>query len=154
MVRNDNSPIQRSLFDYVEDESHNEYEKAVALALDHDENVLWWYRNLIGDDQFSIQGFRRPRIRPDFVVQDRAFQKPLHQVIVIESKGKHLAGNEDTQYKRDIAEIFEKVGRQVTWQQLGADFKDHIFRFQILDEGQTLGRDWNDALAGLLQAVD
>ena len=68
LTHNDGEQIQRSLFDYVEDEAHNEYERAVALALDRDENVLWWYRNLIGDDQFAIQGYRRHRIRPEFIM--------------------------------------------------------------------------------------
>lgn len=152
LVHTNNEQIQKSLFDYVEEESHNEYERAVALALDRDENVLWWYRNLIGDDQFSIQGYRRHRIRPDFVIQDKAQRKPHHRVIVLESKGKHLESNRDTDYKRDVAELFEKVGHEVTWQQLGEDFKDHIFRFQILDEAQSHGRDWSDALAEILKA--
>ena len=152
MVRDDGEQIQRSLFDYVEDESHNEYEKAVALALDRDENVLWWYRNLVGADQFAIQGYRRHRIRPDFVVQSNSGQKRFHRVLVIESKGKHLEGNENTEYKRSIAEMFDQVGREVTWQQLGEDFKDHIFRFQILDEAAELGRDWGDTLTELLNA--
>ena len=155
MVHDDGEQIAKSLFDYVEDEGHNEYERAVALALDRDENVLWWYRNLIGDDQFAIQGYRRHRIRPDFVVQDKADRKPCHRVIVIESKGKHLESNPDTRYKRSVAEVFEKVGREVTWQQLGEDFKDHIFRFQILDEAsQPHGSDWRDELTELLRSSE
>jgi type III restriction enzyme len=126
----------------------------VALALDRDENVLWWYRNLIGDDQFAIQGFRQHRIRPDFVVQDKAQHRPCHRVIVIESKGQHLESNFDTDYKRQVAEVFDKVGHEVTWQQLGEDFKDHIFRFQILDERQEHGQDWSDALSEVLSASD
>ena len=152
MVHSDGEQVQTSLFDYVEDESHNEYEKAVALALDRDENVLWWYRNLVGDDQFAIQGYRRHRIRPDFVVQGSDDQQRLHRVLVLESKGKHLESNADTNYKRDVAAIFEKVGREVTWQQLGEDFKDHIFRFQILDEAADFGRDWHDVLTEVLNA--
>jgi hypothetical protein len=154
LVHNDGDQVQRSLFDYVEDEAHNEYERAVALALDRDENVLWWYRNLIGDDQFSIQGYRRHRIRPDFVVQDKAERKPRHRVIVLESKGQHLESNPDTNYKRRIAEIFEQVGHEVTWQQLGEDFKDHIFRFQILDEAGAAGTDWRDTLIELMLAAN
>jgi len=73
-------------------------------------------------------------------------------VLVIESKGKHLEGNRDTDYKRSIAEIFDQVGQEVTWQQLGEDFKDHIFRFQILDESAELGRDWQDVLTEVLKA--
>jgi hypothetical protein len=74
-------------------------------------------------------------------------------VIVIESKGKHLEGNLDTTYKRNVAEVFESVGREVTWQQLGVDFKDHVFRFQILDEAdQPHGRGWRDELKDVLTA--
>ncbi len=124
------------------------------ITIDRDENVLWWYRNLIGDDQFAIQGYRRHRIRPDFVVQDRAQRKPHHRVIVLESKGKHLDSNPDTTYKRNVAELLEKVGHEVTWQQLGEDFKDHIFRFQILDEAQPHGSDWSNALKEILNAAD
>jgi hypothetical protein len=51
-----------------------------------------------------------------------------------------------------VAELFDQVGREVTWQQLGEDFKDHVFRFQILDEAQDHGRDWQDALSDLLSA--
>jgi len=154
LVHDDGEQIAKSLFDYVEHEAHNEYERAVALALDRDENVLWWYRNLIGDDQFAIQGYRRHLIRPDFVVQDKGERKPRHRVIVLESKGKHLEGNPDTVYKRHVANVFEEVGREVTWQQLGEDFKDHIFRFQILDEAQQHGRDWSDELRSLLAAAE
>jgi len=76
-----------------------------------------------------------------------------HDVIVIESKGKQLKGNEDTLYKKSVADYFEKVGKRVTWQQLGEDFKDHQFRFQVLDEAQDLGRDWQDELKDILSAT-
>ncbi len=100
------------------------------------------------------QGYRRHRIRPDFVVQDKGERKPRHRVIVIESKGTHLDGNPDTSYKRAIADVFGSVGHEVTWQQLGEDFKDHIFRFQILDEAGLHGRDWSDELRSLLAGAD
>jgi hypothetical protein len=67
-------------------------------------------------------------------------------VLVIESKGAHLEGNPDTTYKRNVASFFTKAGRRVSWQQLGEDFKDHVFRFQILDEAQPHGGDWSDVL--------
>jgi hypothetical protein len=53
-----------------------------------------------------------------------------------------------------VASFFSKAGRRVSWQQLGADFKDHIFRFQILDEAQPHGRDWSDELTEMLSAAD
>ncbi len=150
LMHDNGDPIAKSLFDYVEEERKNTYETAVALCLDRDANVLWWYRNIVGPSQFSIQGYRKNRIHPDFVVQSGRNQKPIHRVIVLESKGRHLEGNEDTQYKRKVADLFEQVGNGVTWQQLGEDFKDHVFRFQILDESQEYGRDWKDELRSIL----
>jgi hypothetical protein len=68
----------------------------------------------------------------------------------VESKGKHLEGNPDTQYKRDVASYFDRAGKQVSWQQLGEDFKDHVFRFQVLDQASDFGRDWKDELHDML----
>ncbi|MCI0364724.1 MAG: hypothetical protein L0Y44_13940 [Phycisphaerales bacterium] len=73
---------------------------------------------------------------------------------MIESKGKHLEGNPDTTYKRNVARYFDEAGKKVTWQQLGEDVKDHVFRFQILDEAQPHGRDWQDELKSVLAASD
>lgn len=149
MVHDDNSPIQRSLFDMVPDDL-NDYEKSVALFLDHHPQVLWWYRNLVGSQHFAIQGYRRNRVYPDFVVQQGKEAKPTATVIVVESKGKHLEGNPDTNYKRSVANYFEKVGRKVPWQKLAKDFKDEQFRFQVLDEGDANAKDWKDTLRQVL----
>lgn len=153
LTHNDGSAVARSLFDYVEHETTNTYERAVALCLDRDKRVLWWYRNLVGPEHFSIQGFRRERIRPDFVVQGGSVERPLHRVVVVESKGAHLEGNPDTTYKRDVAEVFDDVGRAVPWQKLGEDFADHTFRFQILDEAGPLGRNWEDELHDVVERL-
>jgi type III restriction enzyme len=150
LTHDDGGPVEKSLFDFVESESHNEYERAVALVLDKHADVLWWYRNCVGAENFTVQGYRRQKIYPDFVVQGTHQGKPYHRVIVIESKGKHLEGNPDTAYKRKVANYFTKAGKKVTWQQLGQDFKDHVFRFQILDEAQDHGRDWKDELREML----
>ncbi len=152
LSRDDGGPIIKSLFDYVEHESTNQYERAVAVCIDEHPEVLWWYRNLVGKDHFSIQGYRRDRIRPDFVVQTVPDQKPVHKVLVVESKGQHLEGNPDTTYKRDVANYFEQVGKKVSWQRLGKDFKDHVFRFQVLDQAQEHGRDWKDELRRILDS--
>ncbi|KRT71867.1 MAG: type III restriction protein res subunit [Candidatus Rokubacteria bacterium CSP1-6] len=78
-------------------------------------------------------------------------KRPIASVVVVESKGKHLKGNEDTNYKRAVAEYFGKIGRKVSWQKLGEEFHDQTFRFQILDEGEYEDRDWRDDLKKLLE---
>jgi type III restriction enzyme len=152
LIHDDNEPVQRSLFDYVADDL-NDYEKSVALFLDRHAEVLWWYRNLVGAQCFSIQGYRRNKIYPDFVVQQGHNKKPVASVVVVESKGKHLKGNEDTNYKRKVASYFDKVGQKVPWQKLAAEFEDETFRVQVLDEGDYTDRDWRDDLKKLLESA-
>jgi hypothetical protein len=53
LIHDDHEAVQRSLFDYVPD-GLNDYEKSVALYLDKHPEVLWWYRNLVGAQCFSI----------------------------------------------------------------------------------------------------
>jgi hypothetical protein len=89
---------------------------------------------------------------PDFVVQQNANGRKFHHVLVIESKGSHLETAPDTTYKRNVASFYTKAGRQVTWQKLGEDFKDHVFRFQILDEAQQYGSNWSDELHKALES--
>ncbi|MBU0719063.1 MAG: hypothetical protein KJ749_12500, partial [Planctomycetes bacterium] len=151
-LRHDNDDdVAKSLFDFAPEEG-NEYERSVALYLDHHPQVLWWYRNLVGPSHFSVQGYRKNRIYPDFIVQKGEAQRelPLATVFVVESKGKHLKGSEDTKYKREIAKVFEEVGHEVTWQKLGEGFENHEFRFQVLDEGEYAHKDWDEDLNKLL----
>jgi len=114
--------------------------------------VLWWYRNLVGEASFSIQGYKRHRLHPDFVAQSVLDCGAQRTVWVVESKGKQLEGNADTEYKRDVAKVFSEVGTRVSWQELGSDFKDHTFCFYVLDERQEEGKDWKDELRGVLSA--
>jgi type III restriction enzyme len=146
----DDSDVAKSLFDYAERAGFNKYEAEVALVLDQHPEVLWWYQNKVGKENFAIQGFRKNRIFPDFVVQNGKDEKPVARVVVVESKGKHLLGNLDTEYKRKIADYFSKAGKQVSWQKLGEGFDKHQFRFQVLDEG--LYESWRDELNKMVQA--
>jgi hypothetical protein len=52
-----------------------------------------------------------------------------------------------------VAKIFSEVGRRVSWQKLGREFKDHTFCFHVLDESQQQGRDWKDQLRDMLRAA-
>ncbi len=80
------------------------------------------------------------------MVQKGHDKKPVATVVVVESKGKRLKGNGDTNYKRKVASYFEKVGQKVPWQKLAEDFQDETVRFQVLDEGEYTDRDWRDDL--------
>lgn len=154
LVHDDNSPIQKSLFDYSPDED-NSYERDVALALDNNSDVLWWYRNLVGAREFNLQGYRRHRIYPDYVVQQTDDDRPRPTVLVVESKGTHMRGSVDTDYKRTVAKYFQDIGKivtwqEVTWKELGQGFDKHCFRFQILDQGDSKNSEWRQSLDSML----
>jgi type III restriction enzyme len=153
LTHDDGDLTSKSLFDFVPADQQNVLERAVALCLDRDQNVLWWYRNLLGEGSFGIQGYRRSRLHPDFVAHGGVETQPNHLVWVVESKGEHLKGNPDTVYKRNVAQLFSDVGKQVSWQQLGDEFKDHQFCFVVLDQAQEQGRDWQDELRTMLSST-
>ncbi len=136
LVRDDNSAIQQSLFDYVADEDFNGLEKAVAVYLDEQEQLLWWYRNRVKKD-FYIQGWQKNKIYPDFIASSKG--KNNDKVYVLETKGVHLKGNDDTAYKQDIFKLCNKFGVQKKWQELFDDFPNREFEFQVIygDEWQS-----------------
>jgi len=145
LVRNDNTPIQKSLFDYVPEENINDLEKSVAIYLDEQEKLLWWYRNMSRQD-YHIQGWKRNKIYPDFVTADKHKSKDDYgTVYVLETKGIHLK-NEDTKYKQDVFALCNELGAKKAWKELFEEFPDHDFEFQVVFEDE-----WQNKINGLMQ---
>ena len=136
LTRDNNDPIQRSLFDYVPEEDLNDMEKAIAIYLDEQERLLFWYRNVSRKD-YCIQGWKRGKIYPDFILPEADLQNPddCATVYVVESKGLHLK-NEDTQYKQTIFEICNELGQQMQWKELKQEFFGSRVEFKIIFEDE------------------
>ncbi len=136
LIRSDHTPIQRSLFDFVPEEEFNELEKSVALYLDEQERLLWWYRNLSRQDYY-VQGWKKNRVYPDFIFTDMDHKKQddYSKVYVIETKGLHLK-NEDTEYKKDVFSFCNKLGKQKDWRDLNLEFKEKRVEFQVVFEDE------------------
>ena len=147
LVRNDNTPIQKSLFDYVPEENINDLEKSVAIYLDEQEKLLWWYRNMSRQD-YHIQGWKRNKIYPDFVAATKSKTKKedYDTVFVLETKGIHLAGNEDTRYKQDVFAFALNLGAKKAWKELFDEFPDHDFEFQVIS-----GDEWQNKINAMVQ---
>ncbi|HCE43962.1 MAG TPA: restriction endonuclease subunit R [Lentisphaeria bacterium] len=145
LVRNDNTPIQRSLFDYVAEENINGLEKSVAIYLDEQEKLLWWYRNMSRQD-YHIQGWKRHKIYPDFIAADKKKDNDDYETVyVLETKGIHLK-NEDTQYKQDVFKLCNELGAKKPWKELFDEFPDHDFEFQVVFEDE-----WQNKINKLMQ---
>lgn len=147
LVREDNSPIQKSLFDQVFEEDFNETEKSVAIYLDRQEKLLWWYRNRSRQD-YHIQGWRKNKIYPDFIASDvnSNSDTDYDKVFVLETKGVHLKENNDTRYKESVFELCNRLGSEKAWRELFHEFPDHNFEFQVVFEDE-----WENKLNHLLQ---
>lgn len=136
LVRSDNSPLERSLFEFVAEEEFNEPETAVAIYLDEQEKLLWWYRNLARQDYY-IQGWKRHKVYPDFIFTqvDEEKREEYSKVYVVETKGTHLK-NEDTDYKKNVFKFCNELGKQMDWSELELDFPGKEIEFQVIFEDE------------------
>ena len=110
MAGNDGRQLQLSLFAPVYTRQFDsDLERNFARYLDEQKALQWWHRVAVrqrGD--YYIQGWRRNRVWPDFVAMAGAVGgKP--SVLVFETKGEHLQGNDDTVYKERLYAALEKT---------------------------------------------
>ncbi len=141
LVRADNSQLERSLFEEVPEEGMNEVEKSVAICLDEQQKLLWWYRNLARQDYF-IQGWKKNKVYPDFIFTNTSpsVADDYNAVYVIETKGLHLKGSEDTAYKTSVFDFCNKLGSQRDWRELNLEFKDRRIEFHVIYEDEWRNR--------------
>ena len=81
----------------------NGEETDFAMRLDVLENVLWWYRNREKED-FYLQGWKSGKFYPDFIIKTKS-----GKYILAEYKGEDRLTNEDTSYKQEIGNLWEKL---------------------------------------------
>ena len=139
MTRGTGEPIQRSLFDVVPENDLNELEKSVALYLDDQELLLWWYRNRARKD-YNIQGWQKGKIYADFIFSTVDEKEEYSKVYVVETKGNHLE-NPDTQYKKNVFELCNKLGKQKSLKDFEKEFKSKKIEFQVIYE-----KEWKNEL--------
>ena len=81
----------------------NSEERFVAGKIDSLDNVRWWLRN-IERSGFYLQGYRKGRFFPDFVVKTNK-----NNYFVTEYKGEPWLDTPDTQYKEEIGKIWQDL---------------------------------------------
>jgi type III restriction enzyme len=106
------NPYKYYLFDDVDITAMNSFEQTVGELLDKQEKIIWWFRNKVNRQWYSIQGWQENKIRPDFVAAKKNNNGKLELVYVLESKGAHLMGNPDTRYKQEVFKIMTKQRKE------------------------------------------
>lgn len=100
-------PLERSLYDKVFGKEVNDFEKEVALYLDGNDAVAWWWR-IVARQGWALQGWRRNRVYPDFLIKLESNGETA-RMLVLETKGEHLAGSHDTIFKEKLFELLENA---------------------------------------------
>ena len=134
LTKKSGAQLERSLFDYVPDEDFNEMEKKVAWYLDEQEKLFFWYRNEPKKD-YDVQGWRRHKIYADFIfTADSDGGNGFDRVFVVETKGLHLKGSGDTEYKRTVFDLCNDLARETTRNKLGMELESQKVSFYVVDE--------------------
>jgi superfamily II DNA or RNA helicase len=89
--------------DSINGEERSFVERIDLGALD---NIDFWVRNREKVDPFYIQGWKKGKFYPDFVAVTKK-----GNIVALEWKGEDRVGNEDTNYKVEIATEWEKLGK-------------------------------------------
>jgi type III restriction enzyme len=139
------APLERSLFDFVPNDL-NEMEQRVAWYLDDQDKLLFWYRNVPKQD-YAVQGWRRGRVYADFLFTDvDETGNGFNRVFVVETKGVHLKGAEDTEYKEALFNMCNELARETTLSQLGWKLQARQVSFAVI-HGDEWERRFNDLFA-------
>ncbi len=142
----DGGQLQRSLFDYMPAEDVNGLEEEVALYLDNQQQLLWWYRNMSRAD-YRIQGWKPNKIYPDFIAANKSKESNYDKLYVLETKGDQLAGNLDTEYKRNILNLCSELAVEKSWNELDLGQEDNQIVFAMVDE-----KHWKSQLNTLIES--
>jgi type III restriction enzyme len=149
LTREDNSPLQLSLFEQVAEDCVNTDERSVAWYFEKQAQLLWWYRNLSRQD-YRIQGWRKHGIYPDFIVSrvSAADEADFDKVFVVETKGIHLK-NDDTDYKKKVFKLCNKLAEARSWTELGLEFPERKIVFELV-----FGDEWQRKLNATFSGVE
>lgn len=100
--------VDKSLFHPIyRGDFSSQDEREIAVYLDGENALTWWHRN-VARSHYSVQGWRREKIFPDFIFA--SLQNGTgNRMVVLEVKGKHLAGNDDTTYKQSVLQLMTEA---------------------------------------------
>lgn len=134
LTKRNQKPLERSLYDEIYEKQFNPLEKRVAWYVDGETAVKWWHR-LVARQDYHLQGWQRNRIYPDFLVCLHGEGGHGVRLSVLETKGEHLKGNDDSEYKRRLFQLLtEHSSKFVRAGELELGVDAAVIRFHMLLE--------------------
>ena len=126
--------LQLSLFEPVfARDFDSKLERNFARYLDEQKALRWWHRVATGQKgDYYLRGWKQGRILPDFIAMSGEDDgKP--SIFVYETKGEHMRGSDDTDYKRRVLEALEEAFNYGTMTVRGGPAKG-VFRMVFSEE--------------------
>lgn len=126
-----------SMFDYRADD-FNTIERDVVYYLDQQQWVMAWVRNFVKTG-YRIQGWQPSKVYPDFMVFAKNNADPAAEfsvVYVLETKGLHLKGSDDTTYKQKLFALCNELCYPRPWNEINQEMANHRVHYQILVEDE------------------
>ena len=147
LLRKTGGALEKSLFERVYQRQFNGLEREVGWYLDANQAVKWWHRIAVHQD-YHLQGWQRARVYPDFLVGLQDVGDGILRLTVLETKGMHLKGNDDTDYKQRLLELFNEYSQNaLPVGELQLAVQRQVLRFELL-----LENNWGAQLAESLKA--
>lgn len=113
-VPNNEAPIStldNNIFQPQYRSLYNNYEYKVASYINKGEAVKWWHRLGVKGTEYHVQGWKRDKIYPDFLIKI-SNENGQDKLQFIETKGEHLEGNSDTEYKQKVFEYLNSLANK------------------------------------------
>ncbi len=143
LYRKNGEPLEKSLFEKVYQKEFNELEKNTAWYLDESQCVYWWHRIAVNQRSYGLQGWQRHRVYPDLLACVHGIEDGKFRFSVLETKGDHLKGNDDTEYKQKLFDLFTRyVDVTASVGQLQLSNQEPPFQFNMV-----LEKNWRQSLA-------
>jgi type III restriction enzyme len=118
LTRKDGHAVEKSLFQpALTALTDSGLERDFACYLDGQAALQWWHRN-VARTQYGLQGWKRNKVYPDFVFA-RLDGAGRSRMVVMETKGLHLAGSDDTAYKRGLLQQLSTAFRDARFTRAG-----------------------------------
>jgi type III restriction enzyme len=137
--------LERHLFEVIYQKQLNGLEQNLAWYLDADKAVKWWHRIAVQQD-WHLQGWQRQKVYPDFLVCLEQAAAGEMRFAVLETKGMHLKGNDDTDYKKKLFDLLTAhAASAVSAGELKLGLKKSQLKFELL-----LENDWQQTVPAAL----
>lgn len=146
LYRKNGEPLEKNLFEKVYQKEFNDLEKNTAWYLDERQCVYWWHRIAVNQRSYGLQGWQRHRVYPDLLACVHGAENGKFRFSVLETKGDHLKGNDDTEYKRKLFGLLTQYADEAaTVGQLDLAAHGEQIRFHMVME-----QDWQKSVSDAL----